>query len=142
MVEVEEGQIITPEEAVKARTENNKELILEQLKKIPIIQTACEKVDVSRSTYYRWRKDDPLFAKAADQAIKEGILLINDLAENQLMLAISQTNMTAIIFWLKYHHNSYKDKVQIVDDGKKPITIVSWNENQSGKKEDKTNERY
>ena len=131
MTEAEEGYIITPEEAVNARTENDKRLIIERLKKVPIVQTACEKVGISRSTYYRWRKEDLIFAALCDHAIKEGILLINDLAENQLMRAISETNMTAIIYWLKHHHPTYREKIQTDEnEGKKPITIVSWSDGQ------------
>lgn len=92
---------------------NQKDLLLEQLKKTPIVQVACEKVGVSRATYYRWRKEDPKFAKASDLALSEGALLINDMAEMQLMSAIRNRNMQAIMYWLKHHHSSYATKVEL-----------------------------
>lgn len=90
-----------------------KSLLVEQLKKTPIIQIACEKVGVARATYYRWKKQDTVFAKEADEAIMTGELLINDLAESQLLSAIKDKNLTAIIFWLKHHHARYATRVEV-----------------------------
>lgn len=92
---------------------DQKALLLEQLKKTPIVQIACEKAGISRMTYYRWRKSDTAFAKASDEALNEGSLLVNDMAESQLMSAIRDKNMTAIIFWLKHHHSTYAERVEI-----------------------------
>ena len=95
------------------RIDKNQELLLEQLRKTPVVQVACEKVGVGRATYYRWRKDSEEFAKLADEAIMEGNALVNDMAESQLMAAIRDKNLTAIIFWLKHHHPHYATKVEI-----------------------------
>ncbi len=95
------------------KTDKNKGLLIEQLKKTPIVQVACGKINISRATYYRWRKDDQEFAKTTDEAITEGSLLVNDIAESQLMSAIKDKNLTAIIFWLKHHHPSYATKVEV-----------------------------
>ena len=43
------------------KTKKDKELILEQLRKTPIVQVACEKTGIARATYYRWRKKDKRF---------------------------------------------------------------------------------
>lgn len=95
------------------KNDKQKQALLEQLKRIPIVQISCEKADVSRATFYRWKKDDAEFAKAADEAILEGSFLVNDMAESQLMSAIRDKNMTAIIFWLKNHHKNYATKVEV-----------------------------
>lgn len=100
-------------QTVVKRIDKNQELILEQLKKTPIVQVACEKVGVGRATYYRWRKEDEEFATQADSAIAEGSSLVNDMAESQLMAAIRDKNLTAIIFWLKHHHPNYATKVEV-----------------------------
>ena len=100
-----------------------KGLLLMQLKKAPIVQVSCEKTGVSRSTYYRWRKDDPEFAEKADLAIDEGLSLINDMAESQLISAIKDRNLTGIIFWLKNHHKNYSPKLEVTTkNGDLPIT--------------------
>lgn len=98
-------------------------LLLMQLKKTPIVQVACEKTGISRATYYRWRKDDPEFADKADIAIDEGLNLINDMAESQLISAIKDRNLTGIIFWLKNHHKNYSPKLEVTTkNGDIPIT--------------------
>lgn len=99
--------------SIQKRQIKEKGLLLEQLKKTPIVQIACEKVGVSRATYYRWRKEDHEFAFQADSSLHEGSLLINDMAESQLLSAIRDKNLAAIIFWLKNHHPAYTTKVEI-----------------------------
>ena len=94
-----------------ARTKVQKAELLEQLKKTPIIQTACNKVAVGRSTYYVWRKDDKEFARSADKALREGKGFISDMAISQLIKNIQIGNTTSIIFWLKNHHADYNDRI-------------------------------
>ena len=89
------------------------ELLIEQLKKTPIIQIVCEKVGIGRATYYRWYKTKKKFAEKADEALLNGKLLINDMAESQLLAAIKNQNMTAIIYWLKHNHVGYKTQVEL-----------------------------
>ena len=95
------------------KQQRQKEALCEQLKKTPIVQLACEKTGLGRATYYRWRKDDKEFAKEADEAIHEGVKLMNDMAESQLLSAIKDKNLTAIIFWLKHRHKSYTQKFEV-----------------------------
>ncbi len=97
------------------KTNKTKELLIEQLKKTPIVQIACEKSGVARATYYRWRKNDKSFLKKSDEALMSGKQIINDLAESKLFSAIKEQNMTAIIFWLKNNHPSYANKVEITN---------------------------
>jgi len=92
---------------------SQKTLLIEQLKKIPVVQIACEKVGISRALYYVWRKKDKKFATDADQAILDGSLIINDLAETQLITAIREQNFQAIHLWLRSHHPKYSNKLEI-----------------------------
>ena len=103
----------TNQKTIKKRIENEKILLLEQLKKTPIVSLACEKTGIGRASYYRWRAGDSKFASAADAAIQEGSLLVNDMAESQLLGAIRDGNMTGIIFWLKHHHSSYETRIEL-----------------------------
>ncbi len=95
------------------KSDASKAALLEQLRKTPILQIGCEKVGISRVTLYRWRAEDIEFAKSVDEALLEGRLMVNDLAEGQLIGAIKDRNMTAVLGWLKHHHPSYKTKVQV-----------------------------
>ncbi|MFA6270220.1 MAG: hypothetical protein WC657_03370 [Candidatus Paceibacterota bacterium] len=95
------------------KTNANKELLLEQLKKTPIVETACQKLGIGRSTYYFWRKEDKEFVDKADEALRDGSLLVNDLAESQLISAIKEGNMSGIMFWLRNNHATYKNRIDI-----------------------------
>ena len=96
-----------------ARNDKEKSILLDQLRKTPIIQVVCQKTNVPRATFYRWRKDDKAFAEQVDAALEEGKNLINDMAESQLLSFIQDKNLQAIIFWLKNHHQAYKTKVEL-----------------------------
>lgn len=98
---------------LQSRTEQNRQLMLEQLKKTPVVQICCEKLGVSRSTYYRWREEDKEFAQLADQALAEGVSLINDMAESQLLSAIRDRNISAIFYWLNHRHSAYSNKLEV-----------------------------
>lgn len=94
----------------------DKQRLIEQLRKLPIVEAACHNVSLPRATYYRWRKDDTDFAQACDDAIEQSAAKINDLAESQLINAIKDKNMSAIVFWLKHHHRAYESRLRL--DGK------------------------
>lgn len=90
-----------------------KKMILEQLRKIPIVQIAAEKVGLPRATFYRWKIGDKEFAEAVEKAITEGEALITDMSEAQLIGLIREKNFPAIQLWLKTHHPKYSSKVEI-----------------------------
>lgn len=113
---------------IQKRQTKEKELIIEQLKKTPIVQIAAEKAGIGRATYYRWKKEDSEFSQKAEEALQEGSFLVNDIAESQLMSAIKDKNLTAIIFWLKHHHPAYLTKVEITSVGKEDEKLTSEQE--------------
>ncbi len=94
------------------RTKRDKAALIEQLRKTPVIQIACEKAGVSRMTYYRWREDEE-FAKAADEALIDGKSLVNDLAESQLLSALREGEAWSVQYWLRHHHIDYSNKLEI-----------------------------
>ena len=98
---------------IQKRQEKERKILLENLSKTPIIQMACEKTGISRATYYRWLKSNKKFAKEAEKAIEEGVSLMNDFAESQLISSIRDRNMTAIIYWLKHRHKSYSNRIEV-----------------------------
>jgi len=85
----------------------------EELAKVPIVQVACEKTGVSRNSVYRWRKEDKAFANKMDKALSEGVALVNDMSESQLLTLIKEKNWSAISFWLRHRNNNYKDKIEV-----------------------------
>ena len=95
------------------KSNDTKKLFLENLKKIPIIQVACEKAGVSRATVYRWRDKDKKFRKTLDEALSQGEALINDMGESQLISLMKEKNFSAIRFWLNHRHDKFKERVEI-----------------------------
>ena len=98
---------------IDQRQQEQKKVIVDQLRKIPIIQVACEKNGVARATYYRWVAEDEAFALGAEESIREGTAFINDMAESQLISLIKDQNYPAIAFWLRNRHKAYADKLRI-----------------------------
>ncbi|MBI4080268.1 MAG: hypothetical protein HY430_00685 [Candidatus Levybacteria bacterium] len=98
-------------ETLAAKTEKEKIALIVQLRKTPIVQIACERARIGRSTYYKWRTNDTAFARVADKAIAFGVFFVNDLAESQILRMIQDGNLTAVIFWLKYRHPSFSKRI-------------------------------
>lgn len=98
---------------IEARKTREQALLLEQLRKIPIVSIACEKSGIGRATYYRWKKEDPDFCKVADEALAEGTYLVNDMAESQLLTAIRDNNLGAVMYWLKHRNPNYNNKLEV-----------------------------
>lgn len=94
------------------KTVQTKLLLIEQLRKTPIVQVACEKVGISRATFYRWRADKK-FAQQAEEAVSEGVELMNDLAESALLSGIKDRSPWAVIWWLRNRHEAYSNRVKI-----------------------------
>lgn len=86
---------------------------LEELKKVPVVQVACERRGLSRQTVYRWRKEDPDFERQMDVALAEGEELVHDMCESQLLALIKERNFSAVRYWLSTRHPKYK-KLQVV----------------------------
>lgn len=89
----------------------DKQKLIAQLQKMPIVEAACKQLNLPRATYYRWRLADAKFATDCDEAIEQSSGMVSDMAESQLISAIKERNMTAIIFWLKHHHPRYTAKL-------------------------------
>jgi ACT domain-containing protein len=97
-----------------------KNQLLEELKRIPIVQVACEKCGVSRNSFYKWKREDEEYEKQIEEALDYGVAFVNDMSESQLLTMIKEKNWSAISFWLRHRNPKYKDKVEvttkIVDD--------------------------
>jgi SOS-response transcriptional repressor LexA len=112
---------MTKKESIK----KDKEKILEHLKNIPIIEIACKKSGVSRSTFYRWRNDDHIFLRQTEEAMQNGIELMNDMAESQLISLIKEKKFQSIQFWLRHNHQRFllKEKENSLFKPKKDLPL-------------------
>lgn len=98
------------------KRESGKKLILEELRKVPIIELACSKTGIVRATFYRWKKADSKFVALVEDALRDGNARISDVAESQLVASIKAGNLSAIVFWLKHHRDTYKTKVEVTGE--------------------------
>jgi len=101
------------DETIKLRKEKHKKLVLEKLRKMPIVSVACSQANISRATYYRWISENKDFQKEANEAMRDGELFINDMSETQIITLIKEKSWSAISFWLRNHHPKYADKLKI-----------------------------
>lgn len=100
-------------DTIKARQNKLKEAFLEQLKRTPTIETACQKVGVARATVYRWIKTSKRFENQIDQALNEGRTFMSDIAENQLFSLIGDKKIEAIRLYLSTHNPRYSNKLEL-----------------------------
>lgn len=93
------------------RTASDKERFLAHLEKMPIVTGVVKATGIGRSTYYSWKLQDRQFAARAQNAIDEGRRTINDVTLSKLLERIGEGNMTALIFWLKYNHPWFTERI-------------------------------
>ncbi len=85
-----------------------KKKFIEELESNPIVQVACTKLAIQRSTYYRWKQYDKNFSKRCNVARKISIPIINDLAESGLINNIKNSDFKSIKFWLENNYLKYR----------------------------------
>jgi len=90
-----------------------KDAFLEQLRKIPIVAVAAEKVGVSRNSVYKWRNTDEAFRNEMEAALVDGEALVNDMGESQLLSLIQEKNWSAISFWLRHRNPKFRERVEV-----------------------------
>lgn len=93
---------------------------MEQLRKVPIVQVACEKVGLSRNSVYRWRNEDESFRKEMETALAEGEALVNDMGESQLLSLIRDKNWSAISFWLRHRNPKFHERLEVTANFQSP----------------------
>ena len=75
-----------------------KESVLKALEQsLGVVNMACKKANIPRSTFYKWMKEDEDFAKQVEDI--DNIAL--DFVESQLHRQIADNSTTATIFYLK-----------------------------------------
>lgn len=89
------------------KKEKYEKAILEELNKFPNITSACNKVGLSRQSFYRWTGFDPKFKAKVEKALLSGVNSINDLAESKLVGQIKRDDLKAIRFWLSHNKSNY-----------------------------------
>jgi len=75
-----------------------KESILKALEQsLGVVNMACKKANIPRSTFYKWMKEDEEFVKKVQDMANIAL----DFAESQLHKQIAENSTAATIFYLK-----------------------------------------
>ncbi len=83
-----------------------KKMLIESLENsLGIVSTACSKANISRSSFYKWYKEDEDFRKKVDEI--DNVKL--DFVESQLFKNIQKEKERSIIFYLQHkgHKRGY-----------------------------------
>ncbi len=108
-------------ERLKAR--HAKKLMLEMLRKYPIVEAACAKVGISRSTHYEWIKKDAQYSSDVEQATRASIDTVTDIAESNIIEGIKKGDYKSSAFWLTHRHMNYKKKNDLEDTKTEKLLI-------------------
>ena len=93
---------------MNSSTARKQRRVILEIEKNPIITYACQKVGVSRATFYRWKDEDTDFADKVEEAQAKGYEYLNDFTEGKLISKIKNEDGPSIRFWLASHHERYK----------------------------------
>ncbi|MFA5210987.1 MAG: phBC6A51 family helix-turn-helix protein [Patescibacteria group bacterium] len=93
--------------------QKKKKELIKLVQENPIIELACRKIGIARSTFYRWKFEDKKFSLDIEKAREESKEVVSDLAESQLITLIKDGKIRAVMFWLKSHHKDYATKVEL-----------------------------
>ena len=74
----------------------------------------CQKTDVSRKTFYEWRKNDKKFQEETDILREDKKKDMDDFAERILFKKITEEDNASVFFYLKTRHPEYnRNRVEI-----------------------------
>ncbi|MDO8591666.1 MAG: hypothetical protein Q7R60_01910 [bacterium] len=85
----------------------DKPKLLAELLKMPVVQVACQRANVPRSTYYRWLEADSIFAEDVKQAINFSTGIVNDMAVSKAIEGIRDGIPIYVIYWLNNRHPDF-----------------------------------
>lgn len=88
--------------------------MVEYLERTPVVESACSKLGIARSTHYRWMESEPEYKNDIERALQQGRSVVDDVAESHLISGVKNGQIGAVKFWLANNNDRYKRSVQIV----------------------------
>jgi len=96
--------------------------LIAELEKTPLVQIACDKVGISRNTFYRWIKEDTEFLARTSEAISLGTGLVNDVAISNVLDGIKRKDPMYTKYWLDRKHPDFRKPFRYKIDSDDLIT--------------------
>lgn len=93
-----------------ARHHDEQSKLVQILEETPLVNYACRKVGIGRTTFYRWMKDNLPFKKEVERALASGRSQWSEIAESALMKNVKKEKMDAIKFYLTHNDKRYIPK--------------------------------
>jgi predicted DNA-binding transcriptional regulator AlpA len=116
--------------SVNNKIQHTKKALIEALEQsLGVVTTACKKVGIDRTTFYRYIKEDEQFKEDVDDI---GNIAL-DFAESQLHKQIKDGNTSATIFYLKTKgkNRGYVERQEISGDldNQLIVRVIDGNKN-------------
>lgn len=90
--------------------DTTKDKLIREIAKSGNVYLSCLKINVDKSTYYRWLQSDKEFSKLARQATRHGRENNCDIARHALMLRVKEKDLGAIKYVLGHMDPTFKMK--------------------------------
>lgn len=105
-----------------------------------IVARACKAVSITRQTAYEWRREDPAFKKAWEEALEIGISALEDEAHRRAFRGVPERHYkngelidttrkysdTLAIFLLKAHKpDRYRERHDITHSGGMTVNVLT-----------------
>ena len=120
------------QKTIAARQARDRERVLVELRKMPIISVACERSDIGRTTVHRWINEDEEFERAVDEAMHQGDELMNDMGKSQLLSLIKDKKWEAVRYFLEKHHPEFlSEKAREAQNKKSEVKIILLHDNEA-----------
>lgn len=104
------------------KTKANLEKIIESLEKTPIMEIACAKLKISRSTLYRWIESEPGFRIKVEEALDIGRSIVTDVAESHIISGVKEGDKAYVKYWLSNNCVRYKKNQPVVEPEEEDLT--------------------
>ncbi len=93
-----------------ARHSDEKSKLIQILEETPLVNYACKKIGMGRTTFYRWMKSNLQFKKDVEHALQNGRFQWSEIAESALMKNVKNGKMDAVKFYLTHNDKRYIPK--------------------------------
>lgn len=84
--------------------------LIKELEKVGNILVACQKSNISRATFYRWRDSDSKFKRDVMRALRLGRESSIDMVEYSLLKGAKEGKIENIKYYLSHNSPKYKPK--------------------------------